>query len=99
MGGIFGGHTTHIEHERLGAFSINNSTYGLTVPVVCGTNRISSNIIDYYNFNAIAHTTTQKTGKGGGSKVETTSYTYEVVVCLGLCEGVVKNIGKVWKKR
>lgn len=97
MGGIFGGHTTHIEHERLGAFSINNSTYGLTIPVVCGTNRISSNIIDYYNFNAIAHTTTQKTGKGGGSKVETTSYTYEVVVCLGLCEGVVKNIGKVWK--
>lgn len=97
MGGIFGGHTTHIEHERLGAFSINNSTYGLTVPVVCGTNRISSNIIDYYNFNAIAHTTTQKTGKGGGSKVETTSYTYEVVVCLGLCEGPIKSIGKVWK--
>ncbi len=97
MGGIFGGHTTHIEHEKLGAFSINNSTYGLTVPVVCGTNRISVNIIDYYNFKAIAHTTSQKTGKGGGSKVETTSYTYEVVVCLGLCEGEIKSVGKVWK--
>ena len=96
MGGIFGGHTTHIEHEKLGAFSINNSTYGLTVPVVCGTNRISSNIIDYYNFKAIPHTSSQKTGKGG-SKVTTTSYTYEVVTCLGLCEGEIKSIGKVWK--
>ena len=97
MGGLFGGHTTHIENERLGAFSINNSTYGLTVPVICGTNRTNSNIIDYFDFTAIAHTETQKTGKGGGSKVETTSYTYKVTTLLGLCEGPIKNIGKVWK--
>lgn len=99
MGGIFGGHTTHIEHERLGSFSINNSTYGITVPVICGTNRTSSNIIDYYDFQQIAHTSTQKTGKGGGSKVKTTSYTYNVVVCLGLCEGPIKGVQKVWRDK
>lgn len=95
MGGLFG-KTTYINHDRIGSFSINNSTYGLTVPVVCGTNRISGNIIDYYDFTAIAHKTSQRTGKGGGSKTVTTDYTYKVTTCMGLCEGPIQGIGRVW---
>jgi hypothetical protein len=67
MGGLFGSHNTVTEAEKVSQFQINSATYGEVVPIVLGTTRISGNIIDYYNFTAIDHSQTTRTGKGGGS--------------------------------
>ena len=82
-----GGKTVRTSEKQVAGFQINSATYGLPVPVVLGTARISGTVIDYYDFTAIPHTETQRTGKGGGGKTVNTSYTYTAAVLLGLAEG------------
>jgi hypothetical protein len=96
MSGIFGTKTIRNEETQVAGFQINSATYGATVPLVLGTSRISGNVIDWYDFTAIPHTETQRTGKGGGTKVQNTTYTYTAAVLIGLAEGPAGGIGKVW---
>lgn len=99
MGGIFKTRKTSTTAERLSDFKINAASYGETVPVVLGTTQISGNTIDWYDFEAIAHTTTTRTGKGGGSKTSNTEWTYKVTTLIGLCEGPIAGVGTVWKDK
>lgn len=103
MGGIFGGggSTISTEDNRINALQIQQSTYGGVIPVVFGTNRIAGNMLDYIDFTAIPHTTTQSSGgKGGGGVTQTnTTYTYTVAAIIGLSEGQITGIGKVWKSK
>ncbi len=89
-----GGKTVRYSEDKLAGFQINQATYGVVVPIVFGTARTSGNVIDYYDFAAIPHVDTQRTGKGGG-KIKNTSYTYEAAVLLGLAEGPI-DIGRIW---
>jgi hypothetical protein len=102
LGGIFG-HSSTISHEdpRINALQIQQSTYGGVIPVVFGTNRIAGNLLDYVDFTPIAHTTTQSSGgKGGGGVTQTdTTYTYTVAAIIGLCEGSIVGVGRVWKDK
>lgn len=91
-----GGKTTRTSDTKVLEFQVNSATYGLPVPVILGTARISGNVIDWFDFTAIAHTETTRTGKGGGSKTEHTTYTYRAAVLLGLAEGPIDGVGKVW---
>lgn len=90
-----GGKTIHNVDERVAGFKINSATYGLVQPVIFGTARISGNVIDYIDFKAIPHTETQSSGKGG-TKVKNTTWSYTAAVILGLAEGPVGNVLKVW---
>lgn len=105
LGGIlsifgFGGKTIKTEGSKIANFQLNTSTYGLTVPVVFGTTRIPGNVIDWYDFTQIAHTTRQSAGKGGGgTTAEHTEYTYTVACLIGLCEGTMSATGKVWRDK
>jgi len=99
----FGGSDTTIstEEPKLLSFRIQTSSYGLSIPVVWGTARLPSNLLDYDDFTAIAHTTTTSSGgggKGGGGGVTSThtSYTYTAAVVLGLCHGPIVGINTVW---
>ena len=97
MGGLFGrggGITTRT--DRISDFQINSASYGEVVPVVLGTTRLSGNIIQWEDFTAHEHRTSQRVGKGGKKRATSISYTYTVAVAIGLCEGPVKRIGKVW---
>lgn len=97
MGGLFGrggGITTRA--DRISDFQINSASYGEVVPVVLGTTRLSGNIIQWEDFTAHEHRTSQRVGKGGRKKATSISYTYTVAVAIGLCEGPIKRIGKVW---
>jgi hypothetical protein len=91
-----GGGTISNESPRVDALQISRSTYGAVIPVIFGTCRVTINCIDYIDFTAIPHTTTQG-GKGGSNKVTNTDYTYEVVLDLSICEGQINSIGTVWK--
>lgn len=58
--------------------------------------RTAGNVIYYDDFTAHEHRETHKAGKGGRSKQVSITYTYTVAVILGLCEGPIFGIGKVW---
>ena len=90
------GKTTVVEADKVAEFQVNAATYGVVVPIILGTTRISGNVIDWYNFNAVRHEDTQRTGKGGGSKTVNVSYSYQAAVLIGLCEGPVAGVGSVW---
>jgi len=101
MSGLFGGGAKTISQEepRVGALRVQTSGFGMCVPVVFGTARVASNLIDYVDFTAIAHTQEQSSGggKGGGTPtMVNTTYTYTVTFLAALCEGPILGVRGYW---
>lgn len=103
--GIFGrGRTTTsvTRANKISDFSINTAEYGAPVMEILGTTRVNGNVIYYDDFTAHEHREEQRTrtGKGGGHSESVSVniyYTYTVAVIMGLCEGPIYGIRKVWK--
>ncbi|WP_302121827.1 phage tail protein [Acidaminococcus fermentans] len=94
--GLFRGRTVTTRANKISDFTVATASYGGAVPVVYGTSRLAGNVIYYDDFTAHEHRETQRTGKGGKSKSVSITYTYTVAVILGLCEGPIHSVGKVW---
>lgn len=94
--GIFRSHTTYNRADKISNFTVTTAEYGSAVPEVFGTTRRSGNVIYYDDFTAHEHRESHKAGKGGRKKTVTITYTYTVATILGLCEGPINGIGKVW---
>jgi hypothetical protein len=96
-----GGQTIATAETPLSAFNIQSSIYGSPVPILYGRNRVPANLIDYDDFKAIPHTTSQSAGgKGGGGVTSTnTTYTYVTSFLAGLCEGPIASINAFWKDK
>jgi hypothetical protein len=93
----FGGSTISSSENKIGALSIQSSTYGLPLNLVWGTTRVTGNMIGYSDFVAIPHTQTQSSGgKGGGVTSSNTTYTYQCAAMFALGEGVISGIGTIW---
>ena len=90
-----GGKTIATTDVALGGMRIQNTGYGVSIPVVYGTNRVTPNLFEYTDFVATPHTSSQNSGKGG-VKTSQTSYTYAAAMCMGICEGPVAAYGQVW---
>jgi hypothetical protein len=99
MGFLFRGRNATNRADMISDFMINTASYGEVVPEVLGTTRLSGNIIYYDDFTPHEHKTTTRTGKGGGSKHTEITYTYTVACAIGLCEGPIQGIGKVWRDK
>jgi hypothetical protein len=107
MSGLFGGGTTiNNEQAHVGSLRVQTSSEGVSIPLVYGLARMSPNLLWYDDFKAIPHTTSQESGKGGGSTVNNTTYTYTAAVMMGLGEGPVglndegqSVIKTVWKNK
>lgn len=93
---FFRGKTTTTRANKISEFTVNTAEYGAVVPEIIGTVRTAGNVICYDDFTAHEHRETHKAGKGGKSKQVSITYTYTVAVILGLCEGPIAGIGKVW---
>lgn len=93
---FFRGKTTTTRANKISEFTVNTAEYGAVVPEIIGTVRTAGNVIYYDDFTAHEHRETHKAGKGGKSKQVSITYTYTVAVILGLCEGPIFGIGKVW---
>ena len=99
MSGVFGGgHSVKQSDTKLAGIQIQTSCYGGAVALVYGTDRIAANLIHYLDFKAIPHTKKQKMGKGGGGSMSSTTYTYEAMILLAICEGVA-SVNRVWKDK
>lgn len=91
----------HYEGARLADLAVQTSTYGKSIPIIYGTMRIGGNIIWSMPIKETATTTSSSSaggGKGGGGKVtqSATSYSYSVTLAIGICEGAVDEIMRVW---
>ena len=98
-----GGKTSTISNseQRILSLQVQQSSQGLTLPVVYGRARVAGNLIWYGDFTTIeTKTTTRQGGKGGGGvKQEDISYAYEAAVMMALCEGEIKGIGRIWRDK
>lgn len=95
---MIGGGAASQTETRIGSLQVQSTGYGVTIPVVMGTNRISPTLVYYTDF--AAHQTDQGGGKGGGSAGK--SYTYTASIMLLCCEGGPGvDFGRLWvnKKR
>lgn len=107
MSGLFGGEGQSAKDTTgplISTLRIQTSAYGRAIPVLFGTTRISGNLIDYDDFTAIPHTSSQPSGGGGkggdGARTPTnTTFTYTAMVLLGLCHGPIGAIGTVWRDK
>lgn len=96
--GFFGrGRTTVTRADKISNFTVSTAEYGSPVMEVLGTTRVSGNVIYYDDFTAHEHREEHRTGKGGGkSKSVSITYTYTVACILGLCEGPIAGIRRMW---
>ncbi|MEX0643736.1 MAG: glycoside hydrolase TIM-barrel-like domain-containing protein, partial [Parvularculaceae bacterium] len=95
---LFGPRKRKITGPRLESFSVQASTEGAPVLRVYGRARVAGQLIWAANFKETVSTTVERSGKGArlGTKTTTTEYLYSISVAVGLSEGIIDRIGRVW---
>ncbi|MFZ5615973.1 MAG: baseplate multidomain protein megatron [Pseudomonadota bacterium] len=97
---IFGPRKRTIEGSRLSSLAIQSSTEGAAVPRIWGRARLAGQIIWAANFKeSVAETTQSSGGKGGrlaASKTTVREYLYSLSFAVGLCEGPIDRVARVW---
>lgn len=83
-----------IESPRLNDLRVMSSTYGAPIPVIYGTNRIAGNIIWATKIKETKHS--EDVGGKGAPSQEVNSYTYSVSMAVGVCEGEISGISRIW---
>lgn len=96
--------TVSVTDQKIGNIRIQSSSYGLTVPMGYGQNRIPGNLGWYANFLATAHTSSTSSssgGKGGSTTTttNTTTYTYSADALMFLSEGPMASVQNMWKNK
>lgn len=85
----------HIVGPRLTDLTTQTSTYGAVIPRIYGTVPIVGNVFWLEN-NTLKETEhTQSQGKGGGGS-ESTTFTYSATFAVGLCEGPIQGVRRIW---
>ena len=96
---IFGPHKRKVEGPRLESFQVQASQEGASVLRVYGRARVAGQLIWAANFKeTVSETTESSGGKGGRASSQTTytEYLYSISFAVGLCEGEIDRIGRVW---
>jgi len=86
--------TQHSEGQRLDVLTVTSATEGGVVPRVFGRMRVGGNLIWATDFTETVSTTGG--GKGGGSKISVTTYSYSANFAVAICEGPIIGIGRIW---
>jgi hypothetical protein len=98
---LFGGKTVAQEGPRLADLSVMASTAGAPIPRVYGRARLAGEVIWATNLEEVVNTDTQSSGgKGMGVGATTTTtattYSYFANLAVGLCEGPIGEVLRVW---
>ena len=92
--------TISTSEQRILSLQVQQSSQGLTLPVVYGRARVAGNLIWYGDFTTYEHkTTTRRGGKGGGVKQEDVKYTYEAAVMVALAAFAKSSIARLLNER
>jgi hypothetical protein len=90
------GPSRRYEGARLTDLHIQGSTEGASIPAVFGSVRIAGQVIWAARFKEHAVTEEVSGGGKGGGRVTSRSYRYTLSFAVGLCEGEIARIGRVW---
>ncbi|WP_425407707.1 baseplate multidomain protein megatron [Hyphococcus sp.] len=96
---IFGPRKRKVEGPRLDGLQVQASQEGAPVLRVYGRARLSGQLIWAANFKEATSQTTEASGGKGSRPAAQTTYTeylYSVSFAVGLCEGEIDRIGRVW---
>lgn len=87
----------HLQGPRLSDLSGQTCSYGTVIPRVYGTVGLYGNVFWLEN-NALKEVATDSEagGKGGGGGATTTSYSYYATFAVGLCQGPITGIRRLW---
>ncbi len=93
---LFGASHREVQGPRLSDLDVMASTEGAPIPRVYGRARLSGQVIWATPLEESISTETQG-GKGGtGASTTTTTYSYFANVAVGLCEGPIGRVGRIW---
>jgi hypothetical protein len=102
---LFGGHIDRsVDGPRLADLSVMASTAGAPIPRLYGRARLSGQVIWATNLEEVVSTSSETTRSGGGGKggggasvtTTTTTYSYFANLAVGLCEGPIGTVLRVW---
>ncbi|MEP1934942.1 MAG: glycoside hydrolase/phage tail family protein [Roseibium sp.] len=102
FGGGGKGTSQDIQGARLDSLQVLSSTEGAAIPIIAGHARVAGQVIWATSLREVVTTLTQKTGggkgggRGGGSTTTTTDYSYFGNFAVGLCEGPIADVVRVW---
>jgi hypothetical protein len=88
-----------VEGPRLADLDVMASTEGAPIPRLYGRARLSGEVIWATQLQEAVSTRTEGgsgKGGGGGATVTTTTYSYFANFAVGLCEGAIGNVMRVW---
>ncbi len=90
--------TQRIEGPRLDDLTVSVSTYGVPIPLVYGPqNRLAGNVI--WSTDRIETATETESGGKGAPSAEATNYTYSLSCAVGLGEGPITSLKRVWANK
>lgn len=93
---LFGG-DTHSEGPRLADLDVMASTEGAPIARIYGRARISGQLIWATRHEEVISERSGGGGKGlGASQSSTTTYSYFANFAIGLCDGEIGSVGRVW---
>ena len=95
-----GSSSTSTVQPRIGGFAIQKSLLGVAIARCWGTARFGGNLVEYRDFKAIEHTSSESAGGKGGKMTQTnTTWTYEAAVMIALCAGPVAGVTAVYRDK
>lgn len=92
MSFFLGGGGKQVKPQYTG-IQLQTSSSTIPITLLWGLNRLAPNIFWYDDFKS--HKEKQKAGKGFGGSV--TSYTYSASILLGLCQGPISGVYRVFR--
>ncbi len=95
---LFAPSAPHREGPRLTDLHVMGSSEGSAVPRIWGRARLAGELIWATNLEEVVTTRSEGGGKGGlaPSGPQVTEYSYFANIAVGLCEGAISGIGRVW---
>ena len=85
-----------VEGPRISDLSVQSSTYGASIARVYGTCIVAGNVIWVENNKLKEVRTKKKSGGKGGPKTTTKTYSYYATFAVGLCEGPIAGVMRIW---
>lgn len=95
---LFGGGARKVEGPRLADLDVMASTEGAPIPRIYGRARLAGQVIWATQLDEVISTEESSAGgKGfGGPTTTTTTYTYFANFAVGLCEGPIGRVARIW---
>lgn len=92
---FFGGSSGSQVKPQYTGIQLQTSSSTQAITLLWGMNRVAPNIFWYNDFKSVKEET--KAGKGFGGNV--TSYTYSASIMLGLCQGPITGVNRVFRNQ